>query len=221
MNEFSNKPKKAKPAPKNSDSEEEEEKKDPYAGMDNEQIESKKIDDVLWDWKKLQQRYPSIQKRDYTRHSSLEEMTRDYDETLRELSHTRNVKNIRKYLIISWYGLEWICTKKLRIDLEGFAKAQIREMDEYNELLVELGDRGYASFGSELPIEVRLIFMVIFQAAMFYLMKKMDSGDGPNDGLMSMISMMVDKKAPAASTEQSKRIRRPTVTLDSITKENS
>jgi len=44
-------------------------------------------------------------------------------------------------------------------------------MHKYNPLLIELGEREYNSWGSNLPVEVRIIGMIIFQAGIFYLGK--------------------------------------------------
>ena len=57
-------------------------------------------------------------------------------------------------------------------------------MDDYETLLIELGEKSENTWTSGLSVEVRLIGMVFFQAAVFWLLK---SVGGPAAGLLSVV----------------------------------
>jgi hypothetical protein len=55
--------------------------------------------------------------------------------------------------------------------MKGYAREQINDMDSYNHLLVELGEKNYVTEESQWSVEVRLISLVLMNAAAFVAMK--------------------------------------------------
>jgi hypothetical protein len=82
-----------------------------------------------------------------------------------------NVDTYRTYLFGSWLAIEFVCTQWIGIDLSGFTKYQSLMLHKYDKLLIELGEKSRKSWGANLPVEVRLVGLVLFQAGVFYLIK--------------------------------------------------
>ena len=53
----------------------------------------------------------------------------------------------------------------------GFTIQQTRMMYKYDRLLIELGEKSYNKWGVNMPVEARLMGLIILQAGMFYLGK--------------------------------------------------
>ena len=55
--------------------------------------------------------------------------------------------------------------------MEGFAQQQIASMSSYDQLLIELGEKTYVPEESKLPVEIRLLGMIVVNAAIFIVSK--------------------------------------------------
>jgi hypothetical protein len=89
-------------------------------------------------------------------------------------------------------------------------------MSSYEKLLIELGEKSYVPSGSKWPVEVRLLFLVIMNAAFFIISKMILKKTGSN--LMNVINGM--GTAPAATQSQpnvkKRKMKGPTVSVDDI-----
>ena len=164
--------------PEEEEENDEEEEEDPYAGMSPEEREAAEKEEYVWRFRILKKKYksPSVPIPEFNEHSDLVHMKTTYDRTVRELSLDRNVARYQKYLLGGFMLMEYVCTQHMNIDLSGFTAQQ--SMTDYDLLLVELGERSYNSWGSNLPVEVRLVGLIIFQAGVFYLGKIISSQFG-------------------------------------------
>jgi len=144
---------------------------DPYAGLTEEEIEKKKKEKYLWKFTTLKKKYknPSIPIPDYNEHTDLYTLKSNYKKVYKEILLDDNVETYRTWLMGGFMAMEFVCTQWLGIDLTGFTPQQGKIMHKYNPLLIELGEREYNTWGSNLPVEVRLIGMVVIQAGLFYL----------------------------------------------------
>ena len=43
---------------------------------------------------------------------------------------------------------------------------QISSMDRYDRLLIELGEKNYSTYGSSWPVEIRILLLALFNAAL-------------------------------------------------------
>lgn len=166
------------------------EEHDEYAGLTQEQIEEKMKQEYIFKWRMLKRTYGRTKKElfpdvDYDEHSDFNMMKSHYDRSMKELYLDDTIKSYRTYMTIGFFGLEYVCTQWMGIDMDGFAKTQISQMDKYNRLLIELGEKSYMQWGSNFPVELRLMGMILFQGAMFYMSKKMGGNDAYK--LFSMI----------------------------------
>lgn len=154
--------------------EEEEEEDDIYAGLTPEEREIKEKEEYIWRFRILKKQYgkgASIPIPEWNEHSDLHMMKTSYERTIRELYLDDAVETYRTYLLGGWIVMEYVCTQLIGIDLRGFTMQQTKMMYKYDRLLIELGEKSYTRWGMNLPVEVRLIGMIIFQAGIFYLGK--------------------------------------------------
>lgn len=98
-------------------------------------------------------------------------MKTSYERTIRELYLDDVIESYETYLIGGWIIMEYVCVKMMGIDLRGFTARQIRIMHKYKRMLIELGEKSYSRWGMNIPVEIRLIGMILFQAGIFYLQK--------------------------------------------------
>ena len=166
------------------DDEEEEEDDDPYAGLSPEEREIREKEEYIWRFRILKKKYrnASADIPDYNEHSDLNVMKKNYERTTRELMLDANVESYKSYLMGAWLAMEYIGVNLIGIDLTGFTIQQTKMMYQYETLLVELGEKNRESWTSSLPVEVRIIGMVVIQAAFFYLGKIVSSRFGSSAG---------------------------------------
>ncbi len=150
-----------------------EEKEDEDAHLTPEERDKRDREEYTWRFRILKKQYPSVDvppPADF-KFKQVSEIKSQYDDTMRELELDENVDTYRTYLFGSWLAIEFACTQWIGIDLSGFTKHQGMMMDKYNKLLIELGEKKRGTWGSDLPVEVRLVGLVLFQAGIFYLIK--------------------------------------------------
>lgn len=152
----------------------EEVEEDIYAGLTPEEREVKEKEEYVWRFRILKKQYgknASIPIPDWNEHSDLQLMKTSYERTIRELYLDDSVETYRTYLLAGWIVIEYACTQFIGIDLRGFTIQQTRMMHKYDRMLIELGEKSYTKWGSNLPVELRLLGLILFQAGIFYLGK--------------------------------------------------
>ena len=87
--------------------------------------------------------------------------------------------------------------------MEGFTQQQINSMSSYEKLLIELGEKSYTPDGSKWPIEVRLLGMIMMNAAFFVVSKIIIKKTGSDFmGMMNnMLSGNKSEKKPSTMDE--------------------
>jgi hypothetical protein len=142
-------------------------------------------------------------KRNYTyidappENSSLETLKRAYKRAMKEVSSDTSVQNYHMYLILGFFAVEFVSKNLIGIDISGFTVDRIKRINRYNRLLIELGEREYASIGSNWPVEVRLCVFVLVDAIIFYIVSRIVGG---NTQLMEVILGTISG-APSKSTD--------------------
>ena len=171
--------------------------------------------EILFKFDLLRKSYPISNIPDYSIHTDLRTMEKSYSDCVRRLSLDSSVESYKTYLVYGFMGCEFILGNFLGFDMQGFTQQQIISMHSYEKLLIELGEKSYVPTGSSWPVELRLLFMIIMNAAFFVISKMMMKKTGAN--LMGMINTMNRPAATASSTSSRKRkMRGPTVDLGDI-----
>lgn len=194
------------------------EENDPTANMSTEEKQAYEVQEMLWRFRILKKSYPTAKVPDYNEHSDLKMMKMTYDRIIRELQLDESVESYKSYLIIAWWGMEKLCVHYIGIDMTGFAKQQMKQMTKYEKMLVELGQRKYSSWGSNLPVEVRLILFSIFQMAVFFIGKLISSNFGATLG--SLFGGMTAQPPPTTEDmeEAPRKMPGPSINAETLKK---
>lgn len=203
----------------------EEEEDDEYAGLTPEEREAKEKEEYIWRFKILKKQYKSEEIPSFNEYSDLKTMKTTYERTIRELYLDDTVETYRSYLLGGSMLVEFVCTQWVKIDMGGFVIHQTKMMYKYDRLLIELGERPYNQIASTLPVEARLVLLVLFQAGLFYLAKVIQANYGGTmaDLFRSMTSQPIpENKAISSSSPSPKpaagKMRGPRVKPDEIKK---
>jgi hypothetical protein len=179
--------------------------------MSDDDNEDKKRE-LLFKFDLLRKSYPNSSIPEFSIHSDLSAMHKAYEDSVRRLSLDSAVENYKTYLIGGFMLVEFIFGSFLGLDMQGFTQQQILSMNSYEKLLIELGEKSYVPTGSRWPVEIRLLFLVIMNAAFFIVSKMIMKKTGSN--LMNMINGMNASSTPAP--QRKRKMRGPNINLDEI-----
>ena len=183
--------------------------------------------ELLFKFSLLKKSYP-LANVDFDRFSmrdDLDAIKTAYEMNVRRLSLDSTVENYKSYLIGGFMATEFVFGKFLKFDMQGFTQQQILQMNSYEKLLIELGEKSYIPEGeSSWPVEVRLMFLILMNAGIFIASKMIMKRTGAD--LMNMVNMMnVTPSMPPRSQRTSmppptaapkRRMRGPQVTVDDL-----
>lgn len=151
---------------------------------------------------------------EFTIHSDLNNMQKTYDMTVRRLHIDESAETYKTYLIFGFMVVEFVLGKWLKLDMEGFTKQQILGMNRYQKHLIELGEKTYIPEGSNWPVEIRLLFLILIQAAIFLFGKMIMKKTGAN--LLGMMNRTMNKPDSSTPDIPRKRMRSPSINLDDL-----
>ena len=179
-----------------------------------EQEEEDRKRELLFKFDLLRKSYPNAIIPDFSVHSDLSSMQRSYDDSVRRLSLDSTVENYKTYLIGGFMLCEFIFGNFLGFDMQGFTQQQILSMNSYEKLLIELGEKSYVPTGSRWPVELRLLFLIIMNAAFFIVSKMIMKKTGAN--LMNMINGMNTVSASQGPPQRKRKMRGPNIDINDI-----
>lgn len=180
----------------------------------NEQADDDLKRELLFKFELLRKSYPTATIPVYSVHTEYKTMLNAYEDCVRRLSLDSNVDKFKQYLIYGFMGFEFVLGKFLKFDMEGFTQQQIISMSSYEKLLIELGEKSYVPEGSKWSVELRLLFLVMINAAFFIVSKMIMKKTGAN--LMGMMNGMTSKAASFAGGGDSSAPKRKMKEPDDI-----
>jgi len=183
-------------------------------GGDDEEDDEDKKRELLFKFDLLKKSYKGSHVPEFSIHSYYKTMERTYDHTVKKLSLDSTVENYKTYLIGGFMMTEYVFGSWFKFDMQGFTQQQILSMSSYEKLLIELGERSYVPEGSSWPVEVRLLFLIIINAAFFIISKLILRKTGSN--LMNMVNSMNTANAPSVRPGIKRKMKGPSINLDEI-----
>ena len=148
---------------------------------------------------------------EYTEHTPLVALKTMYNETVKMIQLEENVDSYKTYLKVGFFIIEFgLC--KLGLDFKGFAKIQMKKMDKYERMLIELGEKSYSNFTNNWPVEVRLIGVLLADAIIFYICKI--AADYMGNDVVNMLGTMLGVDIP--QPEKKPRMRGPSFRPEDI-----
>jgi hypothetical protein len=113
-----------------------------------------------------------------------------YDRSVQRIQIDMDVNQYKIALIIMFLVIEVVCVKFLGLDAGGYTLSQIKAMNRYEKLLIEIGEKKLIMMGGNWSPEVRILFIGLFNCGLFILMKYLSSILGPE--LVGYISPIVN-----------------------------
>ena len=169
--------------------------------------ESNRKRELLFRFDILRKSYKDAVLPEFTEFTDIKTLENTYEDTVRKVGLDSKVEGYKKFLTMGFFGIEFLFTNLLKVDMSGFAKQQLSTMNSYERILIELGEKAMLDKSkSQWPAEIRLMFTILMNAVIFLLMKNVmgggissmmgsnntgssnDTGMGMMSGIMSMMS---------------------------------
>lgn len=169
--------------------------------------ESNRKRELLFRFDILRKSYKEAVLPEFTEFTDIKTLENTYEDTVRKVGLDSKVEGYKKFLTMGFFGIEFLFTNLLKVDMSGFAKQQLSTMNSYERILIELGEKAMLDKSkSQWPAEIRLMFTILMNAVIFLLMKNVmgggissmmgsnntgssnDTGMGMMSGIMSMMS---------------------------------
>ena len=132
------------------------------------ELELSKKREYLYKFRQLKKSYPIAKIPEYTEYTDIRVLEREYDTVVRELNINSSVENYKRYLNMAFMGLEYALVTFLKFeDIKGFAVEQASSINQYESILMEIGEKNYLQDNKKWPAELRLLGIVFMNAAMF------------------------------------------------------
>jgi len=139
--------------------------------------------ELLFRFDILKKAYKQANIPEFTEFTDIQTMENVYEDTVRKVGLDSKVEGYKKFLTMGFFGIEFLFTNLLKVDMTGFAKQQLASMNTYDRILIELGEKAMLDkTKSQWPAEIRLMFTILMNAVIFLLMKNVMSG-----GMTSML----------------------------------
>lgn len=168
--------------------------------------------ELLFKFELLKKSYKNSNVPEFTIHSDYHTMNKTYEHTVRRLSLDSRVSQYKTYLIGGFMAVEYILGNWLKFDMEGFTQQQLVNMESYERLLIELGEKTYVPEGSDWPVEIRLLFLIIMNAAFFVVSKMLMKKTGSN--ILGMMNS-VNQSRPTQNAPK-RKMRGPSINLEDL-----
>lgn len=130
----------------------------------------------------LRNAWPNYHIPDFSDDIPLEQVHAQYEVYIKHINISKEVDQYKIYLVIMWLVIELFCIK-IGFNMKGYTISQMKCMNKYERLLIELGETNYKSVEeskSKWPVEIRIFFMSIINAVTFIIIKMLANYVGEN-----------------------------------------
>lgn len=143
-----------------------------------------------------------VSKYPFTMRSDLKVMKNTYLMILKQIKVNNKVDNLNTYLIAGFMLCEYFLGK-MGFDMEGFSKQQIASMKNYENLLIEMGEKEYTPYGmNKWSVEIRLCMTLVFNAFWFIVAKSISKKT--NFDILELINFKENKDKEVVGTPKMK-----------------
>lgn len=109
----------------------------------------------------------NIPTEDFTLEDDLELMQNTLDEVVQDIKVDQNLTIYKTFMQGYFVGTEFLAGM-LEIDMIGFAAAQMKQIRRYDSLLLELAEKNSGGWAANLPVELRLLGLVMINTAVYF-----------------------------------------------------
>jgi len=171
--------------------------------------------ELLFKFELLKKSYKNVDIPEFTMHSDFQNMNRTYENTVRRVSLDSNVDQYKSLLIGGFMLIEFAMGTWLKFDMAGFTQQQIINMNQYERLLIELGEKSYVPGAAQWPVEFRLIGLILMNSVIFIISKTIMNKTGNN--LVNMMNTMhATMNSNSAASRPKRKMKGPSVSMDDI-----
>ena len=147
----------------------------------NEQAEQDVKKDVLNKFNILKRKHPYASIPTYSEHTDLVTLQKDYKSITKQIEIDAKAVKYKTWLLWGYFGLEFILLNYASFDdIRGFYQQQYNSMNQYEDLLYELGEKTYVPDEKKWPVEIRLLMLMGTNMGMFVLGKMAEKRFGIN-----------------------------------------
>ena len=157
-----------------------------YKSMSLEEQENYKLE-FFGKFRTLARSYPEL---DVTIPSSsyeLDVLHTMYENYVHQMNVSKNGREYQTYITLLFFGIEMLFLKCGLYYAKGFAASQIKIMNKYDMLLIELGEFSLVGQMSDWPPLVKIILLCAFNAIVFILVNVCTQNLGISDSLKETI----------------------------------
>lgn len=165
---------------------------------------------LLFKFDLLRKSYRDAQIDEFTMDSDYETMKNSYEMSVKTLSLDSSVQEYKQYLLYAFAIIEFVLGSYFKLDMKGYTSHQAAQMNSYTKLLIELGEKSYVPTGSKWPVEVRLLFLVVMNTAIFLVFKAMMKNSGEN--LFNIFKTTTNSNP----TQKKRKMKGPDLNLDDL-----
>jgi len=158
--------------------------------------------ELLLKFKTLKKYYKDATIPEYTEYANLDIMKADYSMLVKQLHLDSRIENYKRVLMVGFGVIEFLIQRVLKFEeISGFTAQQMLSMNDYERILLEIGEKHKVEPGEGLGPELKLIGLVFFNAAVFVGMKMLMKGGG--NPILDSIGGLAPQSSPAPRAQQS------------------
>jgi hypothetical protein len=154
----------------------------------------------------LRANYPQWQIVEIHDSFTLDQISDLYEYYIRQIMVTKESGNYKVYLVVFFMVVEVIGVKILKLNMSGYTMSQLRRMHQYDQLLIELGEKWLVDGGSNWPVEARLLMTATFNAVIFLGVKYLCNWmgvEGLSDTIQNFLDAMINGPENSMNNQQS------------------